>query len=388
MVRAGLGGVEWAGYAPSAELRGRLEDAAPVDQAPLRIVRLASDAGAADAKLAGPALWRRSEPGNSDELAEALAADIAAWTRHAPPPDLPLRGRRRSAPASTPATGETGLLLVTGGSQTRIGSHRMYERLAKALAEQRLSLPALRPARGRRQRGRGSGLSRQRPGSDAAAAPLRAECPALQRVIGFGLCDGATAIALFGDAGRARRADPGQSLAGRGRGRRARRPPRSAAIIGKRLLSLGRLEENPFRSSRLQEALARNSEDLRAPHRPRRWPRTSPQPCPPPPAHRADPRRPATPPRSRRSTSSSAGLSRGWPAIAQTDRNRLAHLRPPRRRGGAARGRGGGAGTRLARSGLLKRSSPAPLSKSASARNFSASSAAMQPVPAAVTAWR
>jgi len=79
MVRAGLAGVEWAGYAPSAELRGRLEDAAPIDQMPLRVVRLASDAGAADAKLAGPALWRRSEPGNSDELAEAAAADIAAW---------------------------------------------------------------------------------------------------------------------------------------------------------------------------------------------------------------------------------------------------------------------------------------------------------------------
>ena len=79
MVRAGLAGVEWAGYAPSAELRGRLEDARPIDQAPLRSVRLASDAGAADVRLPGPALWRRSEPGNSAELAEAAAADIAAW---------------------------------------------------------------------------------------------------------------------------------------------------------------------------------------------------------------------------------------------------------------------------------------------------------------------
>jgi hypothetical protein len=29
----------------------------------------------------------------------------------------------------------TGLLLVIGGSQTRIGSHRMYEMLARALSE-------------------------------------------------------------------------------------------------------------------------------------------------------------------------------------------------------------------------------------------------------------
>ena len=79
MVRAGLAGVEWAGYSPSAELRGRLESAVPVDQQPVRVVRLKSDAAAADAKIAGPALWRRSEPGSSAELAESIAADIADW---------------------------------------------------------------------------------------------------------------------------------------------------------------------------------------------------------------------------------------------------------------------------------------------------------------------
>jgi hypothetical protein len=79
MMRAGLAGVEWAGYAPSAELRGRLEDAVPVDQQPLRVVRLKSDAGDADGKLDGPALWRRSEPGSSAELAAAIAEDIAQW---------------------------------------------------------------------------------------------------------------------------------------------------------------------------------------------------------------------------------------------------------------------------------------------------------------------
>lgn len=79
MVRAGIAGVEWAGYDASPDVRGRLADAKPFAQEPLRTVRLATDAGAADAKLAGPALWRRSEPGNSAELAEAMAADIAAW---------------------------------------------------------------------------------------------------------------------------------------------------------------------------------------------------------------------------------------------------------------------------------------------------------------------
>ena len=79
MVRSGIAGVEWAGYPASPDIRGRLEDARPFLQEPVRIVRLATDPGAADIKLTGPALWRRSEPGNSVELAEAAAADIALW---------------------------------------------------------------------------------------------------------------------------------------------------------------------------------------------------------------------------------------------------------------------------------------------------------------------
>lgn len=79
MERAGLAGVEWAGYAASADVRGRLADARPYAQTPLRTVRLATDAGAADHKIVGPALWRRSEPGNSAELAAAMATDIADW---------------------------------------------------------------------------------------------------------------------------------------------------------------------------------------------------------------------------------------------------------------------------------------------------------------------
>lgn len=101
--------------------------------------------------------------------------------------------------ASLDATdGATGLLLVTGGSQTRIGSHRMYERLAKSLAE--IGYPCLRyDRRGVGDSGgedpgfRGSG-----PDLAAAAAAFRRESPGLERIVGFGLCDGATALALFG----------------------------------------------------------------------------------------------------------------------------------------------------------------------------------------------
>jgi len=94
--------------------------------------------------------------------------------------------------------GTTGILLVIGGSQTRIGSHRMYERLAEALADN--GFPAFRYDR--RGVGDSSGVDPGFRGSGpdiaAAAAAFRSESPSLTRLIGFGLCDGATAIALSG----------------------------------------------------------------------------------------------------------------------------------------------------------------------------------------------
>lgn len=97
------------------------------------------------------------------------------------------------------APGTTGLLLVIGGSQTRIGSHRMYERLAKALAEKgypcfRFDRRGVGDSDGEDPGFRGSG-----PDLKAAADAFRKEVPALTRLIGFGLCDGASALALYGD---------------------------------------------------------------------------------------------------------------------------------------------------------------------------------------------
>jgi alpha-beta hydrolase superfamily lysophospholipase len=98
------------------------------------------------------------------------------------------------------AGGTTGLLFVTGGTQTRIGSHRMYERLAFALAG--TGWPCLRfdrrgvgDSEGSDPDFRGSG-----PDLEAAAAAFRREQPQLTRMLGFGLCDGASALALHGKA--------------------------------------------------------------------------------------------------------------------------------------------------------------------------------------------
>jgi pimeloyl-ACP methyl ester carboxylesterase len=79
MARSGLAGVEWAGYAAAPALRSALAEASPATLPGLRVVRLASDPAEADARIEGPALWRRSEPGRSAALAEAAAADLAQW---------------------------------------------------------------------------------------------------------------------------------------------------------------------------------------------------------------------------------------------------------------------------------------------------------------------
>ncbi len=92
-----------------------------------------------------------------------------------------------------------GVLLVVGGSQTRIGSHRMYERLARGLADKgyacfRFDRRGVGDSAGEDPGFRGSG-----PDLKAAVDAFRKEVPALKSMVGFGLCDGASAIALYGD---------------------------------------------------------------------------------------------------------------------------------------------------------------------------------------------
>ena len=96
--------------------------------------------------------------------------------------------------------GSTGFLFVTGGSQTRIGSHRMYERLAASLAQ--AGWPCLRYDRRGVGDSEGEDPDFKESGPDlaAAAAAFRREQPQLKRLIGFGLCDGASTLALHGGA--------------------------------------------------------------------------------------------------------------------------------------------------------------------------------------------
>ena len=94
------------------------------------------------------------------------------------------------------ADGETGVLIVTGGREPRIGAHGWQAALARSLAE--AGHATLRFDR--RGVGDSAGVDRghaeSAPDIVAAATCLRAEAPAIKRLIGIGNCDGATALTL------------------------------------------------------------------------------------------------------------------------------------------------------------------------------------------------
>ncbi|MGK6319676.1 hydrolase 1, exosortase A system-associated [Sphingomonas sp. DT-204] len=94
------------------------------------------------------------------------------------------------------AQGGTGLLIVSGGNEIRIGAHRGMAELAAVVAAE--GIPVFRFDR--RGIGDSSGLNagyeNSAPDIAAAAATFVAET-GVTRLVGFGNCDAATALALF-----------------------------------------------------------------------------------------------------------------------------------------------------------------------------------------------
>lgn len=95
-----------------------------------------------------------------------------------------------------PATGRTGVIIVTGGLQTRYGSHRGFVVLGDHLAK--AGFPVLRFDRRGVGDSDGEDPGFRDSGADiaAAVAALRRACPDVRDIIGWGLCDGATALTL------------------------------------------------------------------------------------------------------------------------------------------------------------------------------------------------
>lgn len=96
-----------------------------------------------------------------------------------------------------PAPAERGVLIVVGGPQYRAGSHRQFTLLARALADQ--GIAAMRFD----VRGMGDSEGSARPFEDigadldAAITAFMQNVPALREVVLWGLCDGASAAALY-----------------------------------------------------------------------------------------------------------------------------------------------------------------------------------------------
>ena len=104
---------------------------------------------------------------------------------------------------ATPESGaqaEVGVLIVVGGPQVRVGSHRQFTLLARHLAQ--AGYPVLRFD----VRGMGDSTGAQRSFEsldediDCAIQALQQQ-PGVRRVVLWGLCDGASAALLFADRG-------------------------------------------------------------------------------------------------------------------------------------------------------------------------------------------
>lgn len=102
-----------------------------------------------------------------------------------------------SQPAAGQPTSDTGVVIVVGGAQYRVGSHRQFILLARHLAAH--GHPVLRfdfPGMGDSP-GEWVGFEDTAPHIEAAIGAFQRECPGVRRVVLWGLCDGASASLLY-----------------------------------------------------------------------------------------------------------------------------------------------------------------------------------------------
>jgi exosortase A-associated hydrolase 1 len=102
------------------------------------------------------------------------------------------------------ATGTTGLLIVSGGNEIRIGAHRGMAMLAAKIAA--AGHPVFRfDRRGiGDSEGENAEFTASGPDIAAAIAAFRTECPQLTSVVAFGNCDAASALILHPPSGISR----------------------------------------------------------------------------------------------------------------------------------------------------------------------------------------
>ncbi len=107
----------------------------------------------------------------------------------------------RMAATLDEAAGSTGLLIVSGGNEIRVGAHRGMAMLAADIAG--AGHPVFRfDRRGiGDSEGHNGGFMSSSADISSAVAAFRTHCPDLKRVIAFGNCDAASAIVMHQPAG-------------------------------------------------------------------------------------------------------------------------------------------------------------------------------------------
>lgn len=98
------------------------------------------------------------------------------------------------------AESATGLLIVSGGAEIRAGAHRGMAMLAARLAAQGMAVFRYDRRGIGDSTGPDAGYEDARDDLIAAVGTFRANARHLTRMVGFGNCDGATTLALFGRA--------------------------------------------------------------------------------------------------------------------------------------------------------------------------------------------
>jgi exosortase A-associated hydrolase 1 len=94
-------------------------------------------------------------------------------------------------------TARIGILVVVGGPQYRIGSHRQFVQMARWFAREGYAVMRFDCRGMGDSEGVHPGFEQLDPDIEAAIMTLRVEVPTLERVVGLGLCDAASALLLY-----------------------------------------------------------------------------------------------------------------------------------------------------------------------------------------------
>ncbi|GAB60717.1 hydrolase 1, exosortase A system-associated [Rheinheimera nanhaiensis] len=92
---------------------------------------------------------------------------------------------------------DTGVLILVGGPQYRVGSHRQFVKLSRALAAEGIASLRLDAAGMGDSSGTKAEFYQQDAEIEAGITALMQQCPQLKNVVLWGLCDAASAILLY-----------------------------------------------------------------------------------------------------------------------------------------------------------------------------------------------